>query len=128
MKDIISSILGTIKGAGLAVLVSFVKTFLEKAAQNLWDELWSQIFKAVEFAEKQWAGGETRKPIVVEWIMGWIQTKADLNWIQRQALKILLNQVVDAIIEAANAELGHDWVKRVESLERELADKIPFIK
>jgi len=60
--------------------------------------------------------------------MGWIQTKADLNWIQRQALKLLLNQVVDAIIDAANTELGHDWVKRIESLERELADKIPFIR
>ncbi|BAS27719.1 hypothetical protein LIP_1876 [Limnochorda pilosa] len=48
-----------------AFLAALVQRFLTRVAQELWDQLWAQVFQAVAEAEQRWteagAGAEERK-------------------------------------------------------------------
>lgn len=122
------------KGIFLSFLVSFVRRLLTgvvvKAGQNLWVASWTIIFQAIEEAEKRWkdgGSGKQKKEWVVEVVMEYIRGHISLGWFQKKIVELFVSQVADAIVIIINEELGHGWLERVKSLERELAGKIPFI-
>lgn len=116
----------------LAFLAAVVQRFLTRVAQELWDQLWTQIFAAVAEAEQRWveAGqGAQKRDWAVNTVMTAIEEKiTSLGWIQRMILRLFIGEVVDAIIATVNDELGHDWVEKVKQVERELAAKLPIIE
>ena len=123
MKEIILPVL---IGMGKKILGSIILN----TGQSLWRATWSEIFLAVEFAERKWeqsGRGENKKRWVIKQVMAFVKQRAKLNWLQRRIIILLISQVANAIVDSLNEEIGHNWIKHVESLERELAGKIPFI-
>lgn len=118
------------KGVVFAFLLGLVQRFFTRAAQGLWEGLWEQIFAAVAFAERRWveAGrGAEKRGWAVQTVMGYLDEKAKLGWLQRMIVKLFVGRVVDAVVDTANAELGQDWVARVQELERNLAQRILWL-
>lgn len=114
-----------------AMVIAFAQSFLQKIAQNLWDAMWVEIFGAITEAEKEWdesGRGEEKKQFVIDKVFEFVQERKNLNFIERQALKILLNITIDSIIKTINEEMGKNWVEKVKEYEDELDDKIPFIQ
>jgi len=121
------------KNLAVAVLIGFIRNLLESAAQNLWEGLWEEIFKAVVEAEIKWKDegmGDKKKEFVKDWIIDFLENhpSLDLGWIQQRLVNIFINQVIDAIVDSLNEELGHDWLKRAEEVERNLSGRLFFIK
>ncbi len=121
------------KGMLLSFSISFVRRLLSNifitTGKNLWDATWSEIFTAVEMAEKRWkesGKGEKKKEWVINTVLEYIESQTSLYWFQKRIIRFFISSVADAIIETLNEEVGQSWVKKVESLERELAHKIPF--
>lgn len=114
----------------LVFLGGLVRSLVTRIAQGLWDELWTQIFNGVAYAEERWiesGRGAQKKTWVLDAVMEFIEQRASLNWLQRQIVKLFVGRVIDAIVEVANEELGKDWVDKVKDLERELAERFPLI-
>ena len=119
------------KNAFLALLFGFAKSVLTNVSQILWDSMWEILFEAVEEAEKKWTKegmGQRKKDFVKKKVMTFIEEKANLNFIQKKAISIFLDRMIDGIVEAINDELGKDWVDKVGKYEDELAGKISFIQ
>lgn len=121
------------KGMLLSFSISFVRRLLSNiiitTGKNLWDATWSEIFTAVEKAEKRWkesGKGEKKKEWVIDTVLEYIESQTSLYWFQKRIIRFFISSVADAIIETLNEEVGQSWVKKVESLERELSHKIPF--
>lgn len=123
------------KGVLFSLLVSFLRRFLTEVAywagQNLWDTTWTLIFQAIEEAERRWRAsnhGQKKKEFVVTAVLEKIKDRTTLNWFQERALRLFISMMADAIVHTLNEELGHKWLKQTISLERRMADKIPFIQ
>ena len=119
--------------AVLAFLLAIGERILQKVAQGLWDELWRYVFAAVKEAEQKWeesGRGAAKKEWVLEQALKFIdeRAKGQLNWLQRLILRLLIGEVVDAIIELVNEEFGHDWVAKVREVERRLAGILPLVE
>src|SRR5690625_2248364 len=115
----------------LAFLLGFVQRLLANVAQGLWDEVWEQIVTGVARAEQKWTEsgqGAAKKTWVVDTVMEFVLARAELNWLQRQIVKLFVGRAVDAVVQTVNDELGKDWADRVKEFERELAAKVPFIR
>lgn len=111
----------------VAIASQIAMGFLKSLAQELWNAFWDVVFDAVRDAEKKWTVGAVRKNWVIEQIMKYLTTKKKMNGIQKWAMRILLERVVDAIIAQLNQSAGHDWGQKVLDLKAYLASKIPFI-
>ncbi len=99
-------------------------------ANEVWAGIWEQIVAAVSAAEAKWieAGrGEAKKAEVVEAVMAWLQSKAQLNWLQGMLARLFVSKAVDAIVVELNDKAGKDWGSKVVELERALAEKLPVI-
>lgn len=121
------------KGILLSIVISSVRRLLSrvilKAGKNLWDATWSEIFTAIERAERRWqesGEGEKKKEWVISTVLDYIKERASLNWLQHKMVSFFISAVADAIVETVNEEVGHSWLKSVKSLEEELSHKIPF--
>jgi len=115
----------------VALILGYVKSFLKKIAQELWDNIWIEIFGAIAEAEKKWKENpdfiDDKRQYVKDYIFDYISEKKKLNFIEKQALNIFLNVVIDSIIATINEGLGKDWVEKIKELEDQLDDKIPFV-
>jgi|SRR6056297_818323 len=115
----------------VALILGYVKSFLKKIAQELWDNIWIEIFGAIAEAEKKWKENpdfiDDKRQYVKDYIFDYISEKKKLNFIEKQALNIFLNVVIDSIVATINEGLGKDWVEKIKELEDQLDDKIPFI-
>lgn len=123
--------IGNVASAALAFLVALAERILTRIANELWQETWRQIIAAVKAAEEMWeesGRGAAKREWVIEQVMGFIESRAKLNWLQKVLVRMFIGEVVDAIIRTVNEELGHDWAKKVAQLERELAARLPVIE
>ncbi|HKL41508.1 MAG TPA: hypothetical protein VJ962_02820 [Clostridia bacterium] len=115
----------------VALILGYVKSFLKKIAQELWDNIWIEIFGAIAEAEKKWKENpdfiDDKRQYVKDYIFDYISEKKKLNFIEKQALNIFLNVVIDSIVATINEGLGKDWVEKIKELEDQLDDKIPFV-
>jgi len=117
-------------GAVYALLFGFVRSVLKSASQAIWEGLWGVLFAAIEEAEERWreeGKGQERKSFVEDKVMSFVQEKADLNFIQRQAVKLFVSKTIDTIVEQLDDELGENWIEKVDEYKQELADMISFI-
>lgn len=100
-----------------------------QAGKSLWDATWSEIFFAIEQAETRWqksGEGKKKKEWVISNVLEYIEGKASLSWYQRKVIRLFISMVADSIVKTINQEVGHGWVKKIKSLERELEEKTPF--
>jgi len=114
----------------VGVLITFLSGVLKKAVNNLWDELWEYIFKAVVETEAEWGSknGQQKKEWAIDKIMGWLEINVNLNIIQRIAAKLIIGNLINAVIDQFNEYMGHDWLAKAEELKQQLEDKLPIIE
>ncbi len=99
-----------------------------KALQGIWDSFWEVMFEAIEYAEEEWpSASQKKKEYVEEKVLEFVNERADLNFITRQAVRLFINAMIDNVIEELEETLGEDWVDTVKDYKGDLADKIPFI-
>jgi hypothetical protein len=114
----------------LAFLWAVVEPMLVKAANELWDGLWEEIFKAVMTAEEKWTEqgvGAAKKAEALALVVAYIDA-TKLNFLQKMVVKLFASKAIDAVVAGVNEQLGHNWVERVKALETALAEKLPVIE
>lgn len=118
--------------AAWALLVAFLGGILKRVANATWDDLWVKIFEGVAQAELKWqehtGKGAAKRQEVIDYIIDWIRSKRSLNVIELWVVRILVGNVVDAVVGEINNQLGKDWVEKAKEVEKDLADWIPFIE
>jgi hypothetical protein len=100
---------------------------LKSVLNGMWKAFWQTILDAIAEAEKTWNDGFVKKAYVISSIMNFVEKHKRLNGVQRWAVKKLLGNVVDKIIEDLNKNKGKKWVTVVQDLERELNNKLKII-
>lgn len=113
-----------------ALAILFLQDVFAKFVQSSWNELWEHIFEAVVKAEMDWkesGSGAKKKDQVVSEIMAWLQSKVSLSFIQRVIANFIVSKMADALIEAINEKLGHEWIKSAEEFKKKLEDLLPIV-
>jgi len=100
---------------------------LKSVLNGMWKAFWQIILDAIAEAEKTWKDGFIKKAYVISSIMNFVEKHKRLNGVQRWAVKRLVGNVVDKIIEDLNKNKGKKWVTVVQDLERELNSKLKII-
>lgn len=100
---------------------------LKSVLNGMWKAFWQTILDAIAEAEKTWNDGFVKKEYVISSIMNFIEKHKKLNRLQKWAVKKLLGNIVDKIIEDLNKNRGKKWVTVVQDLERELNSKLKII-
>jgi hypothetical protein len=117
--------------AALALAVAFLQGVLKRVANATWQDLWEKIFEGVAVAEKKWekesGKGSVKRQEVIDSVISWISEQRGLNFIERWIVGMLVGNVVDALIDEINKQLGKEWIKTATEVERRLADYIPII-
>ena len=119
------------KGAIIASIIILAERILRNVSQSLWETIWEQIFLSVEAAEKKWRDsgmGETKVQWVIDTVLEWIGEKANLNWWQKQIVRLFIKEIASAIVDSLNEQVGKDWINTVEQWQTSLADKVWFIE
>ena len=114
----------------MVFLGALAHRILQGLAQHLWDRLWLALFDFAVEAEQKWkesGKGEEKKEWVMAKMLEFIEDKANLSWIQRQVIGMFVSEIINALVDEFNTQLGKDWGNRVEELQDELAGRIPFI-
>lgn len=114
------------------LLVAFLAGILHKAANATWDDLWMKIFEGVAEAEKKWEAesgkGSIKRQEVIDFILNWITERRSLNFIESWVVKVLVGNVVDAVVKEINEQLGKDWVSKAKEIELSLTGWLPVIE
>lgn len=100
---------------------------LKSVLNGMWKAFWQTILEGIAEAEKTWKDGFIKKEYVVSSVIAFIEKHKKLNRLQKWAVKRLLGNVVDKIIEDLNKNKGKKWVTVVQDLERELNNKLKII-
>lgn len=119
------------KSSLMALLLGLVTSFLKDFAQEVWDGLWEELAKAAVKAEKKWkkAGeGRKKRKFVIKKVMNYINEKTDLSWLEKRIVSLFVGNVVDALIDTLNKNLGKDWGDVVMDIEDNVDNYIPFIE
>ena len=100
---------------------------LKSILNSMWKAFWQTILEGIKEAENNWYSGFIKKDYVVSSAMAFIEKHKKLNRLQKWAVKKLLGNIVDKIIEDLNKNKGKRWVTVVQDLERELNNKLKII-
>ena len=100
---------------------------LKSILNSMWKAFWQTILEGIKEAEKNWSSSFIKKDYVVSSAMAFIEKHKKLNRLQKWAVKKLLGNIVDKIIEDLNKNKGKKWVTVVQDLERELNRKLKII-
>ena len=100
---------------------------LKSILNSMWKAFWQTILEGIKEAEKNWFSSFIKKDYVVNSAMAFIEKHKKLNRLQKWAVKKLLGNIVDKIIEDLNKNKGKKWVTVVQDLERELNSKLKII-
>ena len=115
-------------GKMLFPLITSIATGALKSVLNgMWKAFWQTILDAIAEAENTWKDGFVKKEYVISSIMNFVEKHKRLNGVQRWAVKRLVGNIVDKIIEDLNKNKGKKWVAVVQDLERELNSKLKII-
>ena len=109
------------------LITSIAMRALKSVLNGMWKAFWQTILDAIAEAEKYWNAGFIKKAYVVSSMMTFVEKHKKLNRLQKWAVKKLLGNVVDKIIEDLNKNKGKRWVAVVQDLERELNNKLKII-
>lgn len=111
----------------LPIVTGIAMRALKSILNSMWKAFWQTILDGIAEAEKNWNSGFIKKAYVISSIMIFVEKHKRLNGVQRWAVKKLLGNVVDKIIEDLNKNKGKKWVTVVQDLERELNNKLKII-
>ena len=100
---------------------------LKSILNSMWKAFWQTILEGIKEAENNWSSSFIKKDYVVDSAMAFIEKHKKLNRLQKWAVKKLLGNIVDKIIEDLNKNKGKRWVTVVQDLERELNNKLKII-
>ena len=100
---------------------------LKSILNSMWKAFWQTILEGIKEAENNWSSSFIKKDYVVDSAMAFIEKHKKLNRLQKWAVKKLLGNIVDKIIEDLNKNKGKKWVTVVQDLERELNNKLKII-
>jgi hypothetical protein len=112
-----------------AIAQKIALDLLHAGTHGLWEAFWSVVFESVDLAEKSYIKeGPAKKEIVLQRILGYLNARKNLSAIQKWAVRMFLNRIVDNMIARLNSEVGNDWVAKVRDLKTFLENKIPYLK
>jgi hypothetical protein len=118
------------------LITSIAMRALKSILNSTWKAFWQTILEGIKEAEnkmiypvpcRSWSSSFIKKDYVVNSAMAFIEKHKKLNRLQKWAVKKLLGNVVDKIIEDLNKNKGKRWVTVVQDLERELNNKLKII-
>jgi hypothetical protein len=109
------------------LITSIAMGALKSILNSTWKAFWQTILEGIKEAENNWSSSFIKKDYVVNSAMAFIEKHKKLNRLQKWAVKKLLGNVVDKIIEDLNKNKGKRWVAVVQDLERELNSKLKII-
>jgi hypothetical protein len=120
----------------LTFLGAIVAALLGRVANELWDQVWEQIFLAVAKAEKTWnegGMGKVKRDWVVDQVTTFIAAKLQeigkpLAFLDRMIVRLFVGAVADGVVAYANDALGKDWQAKVKELEAKWAGMLPVIE
>ena len=93
------------KELAVSLMVGFLKSFLERVAQNLWDAVWAELIQAAAEAEQKWkesGQGEVKREWVIEKILEYINSQTKLSWLYKKLISMALGMIVDSMVKAFN--------------------------
>jgi hypothetical protein len=109
------------------LITSIAMGALKSVLNGMWKAFWQTILDAIAEAEKYWNAGFIKKAYVISSIISFVEKHKRLNGVQRWAVKRLVGNIVDKIIEDLNKNKGKKWVTVVQDLESELNNKLKII-
>lgn len=109
------------------LITSIAMGALKSVLNGMWKAFWQTILEGIKEAENNLSSSFIKKDYVVNSAMAFIEKHKKLNRLQKWAVKKLLGNIVDKIIEDLNKNKGKKWVTVVQDLERELNNKLKII-
>lgn len=125
MNLILKQALSMAGGISSRIAMKVLKSVLNSA----WVSFWKTILEAIKEAEKSFNNGAIKKDWVITKVMDFITQKSGkkITKIRAWAIKKVVGNIVDTIINELNRSSGKSWVSVVADIEKKLNDKLKII-
>lgn len=114
------------------ILVSIVLGIAKKATEIVWDSFWDAVDRMIVVAEQRWqeaGNGKEKKKFVMDFCLDYLNSRVELNWYQKFAMKLFLGSIIDKVIAEVNEDYEDGgWVKHTRSLKNYLEKYIPLLQ